>query len=255
MKKNTEWLTKTVISHRGLHDNKTLPENSLGAFENAIKHGYGIEFDVWRTNDGELVVHHDPKLKRTCLRDGKIINIDTSRLDEYKLLNTDYSIPTFSQVLDTVAGRANLVIEIKPTKAVEETCSQVWEEVRNYKGNYCIESFDPRVVCWWAKNHPEVILGQLCDWYTLHKLMVRVCKQHRYVDFLAVCIKNLPSKYYKKLKKLNPDLIVITWTVRTPEQLQLALDNADNMIFETNIKSDDYIKSPDIEYKRIKHRK
>lgn len=65
MKKQTDWMTKTVVAHRGLHDNKTLPENSLGAFENAINHGFGIEFDVWRTKDGELVVHHDPKLKRT----------------------------------------------------------------------------------------------------------------------------------------------------------------------------------------------
>ncbi|MBD5086727.1 MAG: hypothetical protein HDT32_05185 [Clostridiales bacterium] len=256
MEKNkTSWLTKTVVAHRGLHDNKTLPENSLGAFENAIKHGYGIEFDVWRTNDGELIVHHDSKLNRTCLRDGKVKEIDTSRLDEYKLMNTDYSIPTFAQVLDTVAGRVNLVIEIKPQRAVEATCSQVWEELRNYKGNYCIESFDPRIVRWWAKNHPEVMLGQLCDYYALHKLMVRVCKQHKYVDFLAVSIKNLPSKYYQKLKKLNPELIVVTWTVRTPEQLKLALANTDNMIFETNIKSDDYINAPDTEYNRVKYKK
>ena len=85
--------------------------------------------------------------------------------------------------------------------------------------------------------------------------MVRVCKQHKYVDFLAVCIKNLPSKYYQKLKKLNPNLLIITWTVRTPEQLQLALDNADNMIFETNIKSDDYINAPNTEYKKVKYKK
>ncbi|MDE5990346.1 MAG: glycerophosphodiester phosphodiesterase, partial [Clostridia bacterium] len=92
MEKQTSWLTKTVVAHRGLHDNKTLPENSLGAFENAIQRGYGIEFDVWRTNDGTLIVHHDPKLKRTCLRDGKVTDVDTSRLEEYKLMNTQYSI-------------------------------------------------------------------------------------------------------------------------------------------------------------------
>ena len=252
MKKQTDWMTKTVVAHRGLHDNKTLPENSLGAFENAINHGFGIEFDVWRTKDGELVVHHDPKLKRTCLIEGKITDIDTSKLEEYKLMNTEYSIPTFSRVLDLVAGRVNLVIEIKPTKAVELTCSQVWEELKHYKGNYCIESFDPRVVRWWAKNHPEVILGQLCDYYALHKLMVRAYKQHKYVDFLAVSIKNLPSAYYKKLKRLNPDLIIITWTVRTPEQLTLALENADNIIFETNAKVDGYIDQPTAEYKNLK---
>ena len=252
MQKQTNWLTETVVAHRGLHDNKTLPENSLGAFENAIKHGYGIEFDVWRTNDGKLIVHHDPKLKRTCLREGKVTDVDSSRLEEYKLMNTNYSIPTFSQVLELVYGQVNLVIEIKPTKTVELTCSQVWEELKNYKGNYCIESFDPRVVRWWAANHPEVILGQLCDWYALHKLMVRAYKQHKYVDFLAVSIKNLPSSYYKKLKKQNPNLLIITWTIRTPENLKLALDNADNIIFETNSKDESYISAPDKEYKNLK---
>ncbi|MDE7078836.1 MAG: hypothetical protein K2O95_01810 [Clostridia bacterium] len=255
MEKQTSWLTKTVVAHRGLHDNKTLPENSLGAFENAIQHGYGIEFDVWRTNDGTLIVHHDPKLKRTCLRDGKVTDVDTSRLEEYKLMNTQYSIPTFSEVLDLVAGQVNLVIEIKPTKTVDLTCSQVWEELKKYKGNYCIESFDPRVVRWWAANHPEVILGQLCDWYALHKIMVRAYKQHKYVDFLAVSIKNLPSAYYKKLKKQNPNLIIVAWTIRTPENLQLALDNADNIIFETDSKVDGYISAPDTEYKKLKYKK
>ena len=60
---------------------ETLPENTLGAFENAVKHGYGIEFDVWRTNDGQLIVHHDPKLNRTC---GK--NIYTKSIDRSAIL-------------------------------------------------------------------------------------------------------------------------------------------------------------------------
>ncbi len=41
-----EWLTKTLISHRGLHDGFHVPENSLLAFEEAIKKGYSIELDV-----------------------------------------------------------------------------------------------------------------------------------------------------------------------------------------------------------------
>lgn len=252
MKKDTQWLTQTTVAHRGLHNNKDLPENSLGAFDNAVKHGYGIEFDVWLTRDGNLVVHHDPKLRRTCLREGRIVDIDTSRLEDYKLMNTEYSIPTFKQTLETVDGKVNLVIEIKPGQNVEKTCSKVWEELQGYTGKYCIESFDPRIVRWWAKHHPEIILGQLCDWYALHKFIVKTYRQHRFVDFLAVSIKNLPSKYYQKLQKQNPDLKIITWTVRTPEQLKLAVDNADNMIFETCDKAEGYIAPPDTVYKNLK---
>ena len=143
MKKDTKWLTATPMAHRGLHNNKDLPENSLGAFENAIKHGYGFEFDVWLTKDNQLVVHHDPKLVRTCGRAGIITEIDSSKLEEYKLMNTNYSIPTFKQTLDLVDGQVGLVIEIKPTKRVDETCSKIWDILKDYKGNYCIESFYP----------------------------------------------------------------------------------------------------------------
>ena len=244
MKKDVSWLTQTVVAHRGLHDNKTLPENSLGAFENAIAHGYGIEFDVWLTNDGELIVHHDPTLKRTCGQPVKTTCVDSSRLNDYKLMNTEHHIPTFRQTLELVNGQVNLVIEIKPTRAVEATCSKVWEQLKEYKGNYCIESFDPNVVRWWAKNHPEIILGQLCDRYLFHKIMVRSLKQYRFVDFMAVCIKNLPSRYYQKIKSINKDMLIITWTVRTPAQLELAKKYSDNFIFETNAKNDAYIPAP-----------
>ncbi len=244
MKKNTKWLTSVPVAHRGLHNNKTLPENSLGAFENAIQHGYGIEFDVWRTNDGQLIVHHDPKLNRTCGLNDKTTQVDSSRLKEYKLMNTDYSIPTLEQTLELVDGQVGIVIEIKPTKAVDITCSQIWEKLKNYKGNYCIESFDPYVVRWWANNHPEVILGQLCDWYTFHKIMVRSMRQYRYVDFLATSLKNLPSKYYQKICKNNPDMIMIGWTVRTQANFDLAVKNVDNIIFETNDKNSEYIAPP-----------
>ncbi|MDE6275863.1 MAG: hypothetical protein K2M75_04920 [Clostridia bacterium] len=244
MKKDTKWLTATPVAHRGLHNNKTLPENSLGAFENAIKHGYGIEFDVWLTNDKELIVHHDPKLNRTCGRNEKATQVDTSKLEEYKLMNTDYSIPTFKQTLELVDGQVGLVIEIKPTKLVEETCSKVWDILKDYKGNYCIESFDPYVVRWWAQNHPEIILGQLCDWYTFHRIMVKTMKQYRFVDFLATSLKNLPSKYYQKICKENPDMLIIGWTVRTQDNFDLAVANVDNIIFETNDKNDTYIAPP-----------
>lgn len=247
MKKDTKWLTATPVAHRGLHNNITLPENSLGAFENAIKHGYGIEFDVWRTDSGQLIVHHDPSLSRTCGRNERTKSVDTSKLDEYKLMNTDYSIPTFEQTLDLVNGQVGLVIEIKPTKLVDVTCSQIWDVLKIYKGNYCIESFDPYVVRWWAANHPEIILGQLCDWYTWHKLTVKTMKQYRFVDFLATSLKNLPSKYYQKICKENPDMIMIGWTVRTKESFDLAVKNVDNIIFETNEKNPDYIDFPNVE--------
>lgn len=62
---NFDWLLTTPVAHRGLHDDK-LPENSMPAFEAAIRHGFTIEIDVHLSSDGHLVVFHDDNLKRVC---------------------------------------------------------------------------------------------------------------------------------------------------------------------------------------------
>ena len=48
--KNLNFLKSNLIAHRGLH-NKSIPENSIEAFKNAIKYNYIIELDVHLLKD------------------------------------------------------------------------------------------------------------------------------------------------------------------------------------------------------------
>lgn len=244
--KDTSWLVSVPIAHRGLHDNKTLPENSMGAFENAVSHGYGIEFDVYLTLDGKLIIHHDMTLKRSCGKNIKAYKINSDRLEDYKLMNTDYSIPLLSDLLDLVQGKVPLVLEIKATNRVKSTCSAVYEAIKDYPGNISIESFDNRIVDWWYKNHPEYVLGQLYSTINFYRAIQRRLNQYRKVDFLAVGVKNLKEDYFRLVKAECPEKLIINWTVRTEEQLQDALEYADNYIFESNIKVDEYITPPSL---------
>lgn len=58
---------KIYYAHRGLHYNAgNAPENTMAAFERAVKAGYGIELDVQLTKDGQVVVTHDFHLRRNC---------------------------------------------------------------------------------------------------------------------------------------------------------------------------------------------
>ena len=57
------WLYKYKIAHRGSH-NLNSPENSMKAFENAIKNNYAIELDVHILKDNNIVVFHDKNLER-----------------------------------------------------------------------------------------------------------------------------------------------------------------------------------------------
>ena len=55
-----------VCAHRGFSD--LLPENSIIAFAAALAMGVPeIEFDVWESADGKLVLCHDPNLARIAL--------------------------------------------------------------------------------------------------------------------------------------------------------------------------------------------
>ena len=244
MEKNLAWLKQHRVAHRGLHDNKEYPENSLKAYKNAVDHGYDIEMDVWLTKSNVLIMHHDSSLKRTAGQDIKAVDVDTNNLEQYKLFGTEEHVPLFDDMLKTVDGKVGLIIEIKPTKRVKETCDMVMEHLKDYKGKYCIESFDLKVVNYMHKHYPDVILGQLYDYLWFQRWPAIICRQYKKVDFLAICIRNGNSKYYAKLRAQNRDKVFITWTVRTPEQLALAIKSCDNYIFEANIKQEGNIALP-----------
>ncbi len=160
-------LEKWDYAHRGYHDKeKGIPENSMAAFKNAVKHGYGMEFDLQMTKDGYVVVHHDNSLKRVCGVDKKISDITLEELNKIHLYDTEYTCPLFSDVLKEVDGKTPMIIEFKGYDKIDELCERGWEVLKDYKGLYCIESFHPRIVHWFRKNHPEVIRGQLMAHFT-----------------------------------------------------------------------------------------
>ncbi|MBO4938163.1 MAG: glycerophosphodiester phosphodiesterase [Oscillospiraceae bacterium] len=156
-------LKKWKYAHRGLHD-EFLPENSMTAFRAALEHGYGIELDIHLLKDGNLAVMHDSSLKRTTGCDGCIEDLTTQQLKDYHLGGTDETIPEFRDVLKLFAGKAPLIIELKPERGnhaalAEAACAMM----EGYEGAWCMESFDPRCVYWLKKNRPQIIRGQLTE--------------------------------------------------------------------------------------------
>ncbi len=149
-------------AHRGLHDKEHgVPENSLAAFRAAVRAGYGIEWDLQLTKDRKVVVHHDRSLKRLCGEDISIGDLTYEELRSYRLLGTEERVPLFTEALAAVGGRTPLIIELKDYDDVDLLCPLVWEILKDYKGDYCVESFSPQIVAWFRKNHPHVVRGQL----------------------------------------------------------------------------------------------
>ena len=72
---------KKIIAHRGVFNNKDIPENSLKSFREAVKLNYDVEFDIHLTKDNIL-----KGLKRACkteyLKDIKIDNESLKYISE-----------------------------------------------------------------------------------------------------------------------------------------------------------------------------
>ena len=239
IRQDYKWLTDVFVAHRGLFDNsKGIPENSLPAFELAVKNGFAIEMDVQASKDGVLVVFHDDTLKRMTGKEGKLSDYTVEELRKLRLLDTDCQIPTFEEFLQA-AGGVNLVVEIKTHANIGEVEQKVYTALKNYKGNYCIESFNPFIVRWFKVHAQEVIRGQLSysfdnapfskfrKWL-LSKL--KLCKWNgsQFIAYDATIIKN--NKAVARFRKKIP---VICWTVKSQKQYDELHDYFDNMIFDS----------------------
>ena len=158
------------FAHRGLHSpDKSVPENSLEAFRLAAEAGYGAELDVQLTKDGQVVVFHDDTLDRVCGVHGRVDEFSFEELQTMGLCGTAHRIPLFSQVLDTVAGRGPLIVELKTGRRNRELCKKTYALLQDYRGEACIESFDPRIVAWFRFHARDLVRGQLAaptDEYT-----------------------------------------------------------------------------------------
>ena len=155
-------------AHRGLHTkDKTVPENSLPAFRAAAEAGYGVELDIQLSRDGQVVVFHDDTLARMCGIGGRVDAFPLARLREMPLAGTAERMPLLTEVFDTVAGKAPIIIELKTGPRNEELCRKGLALMRAYQkqygGAFCVESFDARIVAWFRKNAPDILRGQLTD--------------------------------------------------------------------------------------------
>lgn len=212
-------------AHRGLHGNG-VAENSMTAFKLAKEKGYGIELDIHLLSDGNLAVIHDSTLKRTTGEDGIIEDLTTADLDKYKLENTEDTIPTFKEVLDLYDGAAPIIVELKPVKNQAALAKAAAEMLKDYKGEYCIESFDPRCLLYLKKHYPEIIRGQLAQnffkseeklnpvlKFLLTNNLLNFLTKPDFVAYNFAHRKGLSPIVCQKLWRMK----MVGWTIRTKE--------------------------------------
>ena len=78
-----------------------------------------------------------------------------------KMLGTEYTIPTLQQAIELIAGQVPVIVEHKMDLVDTAICQSSYNVMKDYQGNWCMKSFDPRALIWYKSNAPEVIRGQL----------------------------------------------------------------------------------------------
>ena len=233
----SDWFLKYKLAHRGLH-NDIYPENSLGAYENAIKYGFAIELDIRVLKDGNLVIFHDDNLNRMCGINKKLENITLEEMKEYKLKNTEYTIPTLQEVLTLVDGKVPIMMELKPVSRKMKITQRVYDVIKDYKGDIAVKSFNPLYMLWYKKNAPQILRGMLSSYFhntNLPKIYRFLIKRLTFYDrikpdFISYDFTNLPNKYIK-----NKNTPILAWTITSPQEEMEAMQFANNIIFQDYI--------------------
>lgn len=236
--KKISFLTSSLIAHRGYHDSSLgIPENSIPAFERAIKNSYIIELDVHILKDGKIIVFHDDNLKRMTEIDKEVKLTTYNEIKELKLSNTEYKIPLLTQVLELVNKKVPIIIELKTDNRLGKLEQELMKILKNYNGDFAVKSFNPLSVYWFRKNYPNIVRGQLSSDYSKENMCIikKVFLKNMFFnilskpDFISYDINSLPNKRIQDLRKTH---IILGWTVKTKEQFIKSKKYCDNLICE-----------------------
>ena len=229
------------IAHRGLFKEPDVPENSLAAFEEAVRQGYPIELDVQLSRDGKLVVFHDDTLKRMCHVQGRVRDKSLRELKSLRLAGTNEKIPEFKEVLEIVNGQVPLMVEVKPEGHFIQTVEKTMKQLGKYHGRYCIESFQPLVLLWLKRHHPEVLRGQLSTDYRKdgdrHNRIIQfvlsnmMCNFFTRPDFISYNHLYSDRPAFRICTKLYKSANA-AWTIKSEKQLKDAENDFEFFIFD-----------------------
>ncbi|MGK8234955.1 glycerophosphodiester phosphodiesterase family protein [Roseovarius sp. MS2] len=235
------------LAHRGLHDvTDGRPENSRAGIAAAIAAGYGIEIDLQLSRDNQAIVFHDYDLGRLTAEKGPVRQRDAADLAQIPLLGGDEGIPDLPQILDLVAGRVPLLIELKDQQGqMGASCGTLEAAtaaaLAGYVGPVAVMSFNPDMVVQMAQLAPDTPRGIVTCAYTPEDWpLLRAETRARLRDipdyeasgacFVSHDIDDLTAPRLDTLRAKGS--AILCWTVRSPEAEAEARKHADNITFE-----------------------
>ena len=137
-----------LLGHRGARAIRSIPENTLGSFEQAMLDGCdGFEFDVRLTADKKAIICHDPDVNG--------VSIAGARREDLA------GLPILQDVLSDFTARAWLDIELK-VEGLEPQLSEALR-VNIPKRGIVVSSFQTGILTTLHAEDPSLPLGLISD--------------------------------------------------------------------------------------------
>ncbi|MPN46457.1 hypothetical protein SDC9_194043 [bioreactor metagenome] len=133
-----------------------------------------------------------------------------------------------------------MLIETKNTGSAGQLEINLYEIMKEYHGKYALQSFSPFSMRWFKKNAPDILRGQLSATFSYgaeelpkwkrsmlkHLCTNFVCRPH----FISYEMEGYCMPVVQRMRKNGLPLLI--WTVRSKENKERIMKNADAVIFE-----------------------
>lgn len=148
----------SVIAHRGASGYEY--ENSRAAFRRAVMlDADGVELDIHATQDGGIVVHHDPDIPGH----GPIAQLLLAEARQIRIRNGE-PLPLLAEVLELVGNR-DVWVEVKGLPAIYDQQLLDILDRGPAPERYAVHSFDHRIVYRLGQTRPGLRRGILLSAY------------------------------------------------------------------------------------------
>jgi glycerophosphoryl diester phosphodiesterase len=198
-----------LLGHRGARGQKSIPENTLASFDQALADGCdGFEFDVRLSVDGKPVVCHDPQSG----------GIEIARASAEQLS----ALPQLQDVLARYQDRAFLDIELK-VSGLEKITAALLQKHSPHR-RFVVSSFLPAVLKSVQAEDSGIPLGLICETEAELRLW-----EKRSIEYVIPHYRLVDEALLRQLRDAGRKILV--WTVNAPADMRhFAASGVDGII-------------------------
>lgn len=198
------------IGHRGARAYE--PENTLSSFRRALELGVdAVELDVRKTFDNKLVVIHNANVNKTTNGSGEVNELTLEEIQGF-IIEKNEHVPTLEEVLDTVANRVKVLVELKETGTEEQVVNLIRR--KQLAENVILISFHEDILRKVREVSNELKTGLI---YVRHKNPIQAALDLN-AKYLLPLYRFTHSANVKKAHEAG--LKVIVWTINKKEEVE-----------------------------------